>query len=157
MAAKGAPAEVAMTLKPSGMAHPHRLAVIDSADAGEQGALVGDDDVGPAELASVTALDLAAQHVAQQLLAIADGQHRQAQVEQLAPDARTVGLQHAGGPARQDDGLWLELIDHGLRLAERMDLAIDARLAQAPRDQLRHLAAEIDDQDLLVVAHEVLS
>ena len=32
-------------------------------------------------------------------------------------------------------------------LVERHDLAIDARLAHAPRDELRHLAAEIDDED----------
>ena len=30
---------------------------------------------------------------------------------------------------------------------EGMDLAIDAALAHAPRDQLRHLAAEIEDED----------
>ena len=30
---------------------------------------------------------------------------------------------------------------------ERRDLAIDARLAHAPRDQLGHLAAEVDDED----------
>ena len=30
---------------------------------------------------------------------------------------------------------------------ERGDLAIDAGLADAARDQLRHLAAEVDDED----------
>ena len=34
---------------------------------------------------------------------------------------------------------------------ERHDLGIDALLAHAPRDQLRHLAAEIDDEDLVVL------
>ena len=33
------------------------------------------------------------------------------------------------------------------RLVERHDLRIDAGLAHAPRDELRHLAAEIDDED----------
>jgi hypothetical protein len=32
-----------------------------------------------------------------------------------------------------------------------MDLAIDAQFAQAARDQLRHLAAEIDDKKAVVV------
>ena len=36
------------------------------------------------------------------------------------------------------------------RLLERHDLAIDALLAHAPRDQLGHLRAEIDDEDLVV-------
>jgi hypothetical protein len=48
---------------------------------------------------------------------------------------------------------------HGPRLAREhlfgvldgRDLAIDARLADAPRDQLRHLRSEIDDQNLVVM------
>ena len=38
-------------------------------------------------------------------------------------------------------------------LLERHDLAIDALLAHAPRDQLRHLRAEIDDQNFVVSRH----
>ena len=38
----------------------------------------------------------------------------------------------------------------GFRLLERHDLGIDALLAHAARDQLRHLAAEIDDQNLVM-------
>ena len=38
------------------------------------------------------------------------------------------------------------------RLRERVDLAIDASLPHAPGDQLRHLRAEVDDEDE-VVAH----
>ena len=33
-----------------------------------------------------------------------------------------------------------------------MDLAVDMQLAQAARDQLRHLAAEVDDEQTLVMA-----
>jgi hypothetical protein len=33
-----------------------------------------------------------------------------------------------------------------------MDLAVDADLAEAPRNQLRHLAAEIDDEGAIVLA-----
>ena len=39
----------------------------------------------------------------------------------------------------------------GLCLVERDDLGIDARLTHPPRDQLRHLAAEIDDEDFIVL------
>ena len=35
----------------------------------------------------------------------------------------------------------------GLGFVERHDLRIDARLAHAPRDELRDLTAEIDDED----------
>ncbi len=39
------------------------------------------------------------------------------------------------------------------RLLKRHDLAIDPLLAHAPRDQLRHLRAEIDDENLVVGRH----
>ena len=39
---------------------------------------------------------------------------------------------------------------------ERRDFAIDARLAHAPRDQLRHLRAEIDDQHLVMAIGDVV-
>src|SRR5436305_339907 len=41
----------------------------------------------------------------------------------------------------------LKPLERFLGRIERRDLAIDARLAHAPRDQLRHLAAEVDDED----------
>jgi hypothetical protein len=69
----------------------------------------------------------------------------------LLADARAVGLEHAGRAARQDDGAGGVVVDHGLGLVERMDLAIDAGLAHPARDQLGHLAAEIDDQNALVM------
>jgi len=112
---------------------------------------LADGVLGPAELTGVAALDLAAEHVAEQLLAVADGHQGHAQVEQFLADARAVGLEHAGRTARQDDGAGGVVVDDGLGLVERMDLAIDPRLAHPAGDQLGHLAAEIDDQDALVV------
>ena len=50
-------------------------------------------------------------------------------------------------PAGQDHRLRLEPRERFGRLRERMDLAIDARLAHAPRDQLRDLRAEVDDEN----------
>jgi hypothetical protein len=41
-------------------------------------------------------------------------------------------------------------------LVEGDDLRIDARLAHAARDELRHLAAEIDDEDADLACHAVL-
>ena len=40
--------------------------------------------------------------------------------------------------------------DEGVADVERMDLAVDVRLAQAARDELRVLRAEVEDQDLRV-------
>ncbi|MNX96311.1 hypothetical protein D3C86_1286230 [compost metagenome] len=129
------------------VAHPHGLAVIDGADAGEQRALAGDDDLGAAELAMVAALDLAAQLGADGLLAVADAQHRHAGLEQGVVSLGAVGVRGRAGSARQDDGLGRDRLQRLARLVERMDLAIDAGFAQAARDQLGHLTAEIDDQD----------
>jgi hypothetical protein len=36
-----------------------------------------------------------------------------------------------------------------------MDLAVDPDLAEPPGDELGHLTAEIDDQDVFVVAGEL--
>ncbi len=56
------------------------------------------------------------------------------------------------GAAREDDALRRERRDLLGRRVPRQDLAVDAYLAHAPRDQLRVLAAEIDDEDSLGVA-----
>ena len=110
-----------------------------------------DGDLGAAELAGVAALDLAAQLFAHGHLAVADAQHRHAQPRtRLAARAGCPLRARWLGTARQDDGRRRHGRQRRLDLVVGMDLAIDAGLAQAPRDQLGHLAAEIDDQDLLV-------
>ena len=58
---------------------------------------------------------------------------------------------HAGRAAREDDGPRQAFRERRFRLVVRHDLGIDAGLAHAPRDQLRHLAAEIDDQHAVVL------
>jgi hypothetical protein len=82
--------------------------------------------------------------VAHDLLAIADAQDRQAAVEQHLRRAGAVGG-HAGD--RKDDALGLHPLERGFGLRERRDFGIDPGFAHAPGDQLRDLAAEIDDQD----------
>ncbi len=62
----------------------------------------------------------------------------------------------AGRPAGQDHRLGGVGVQHLLDLVVGMDLAIDAVLTQASGDQLGHLAAEIDDQDALVVGFKKL-
>ena len=58
--------------------------------------------------------------------------------------------------AGQDDRLRREPAKASGGVLEGMDFAIDARLAHAARDQLRHLRAEIDDEDLVVCASDLL-
>jgi hypothetical protein len=95
----------------------------------------------------MAAFDLAAQAVHHHLLAIADAQDRHAQ-----PEHRSGGI---GAPsAKTEAGPPEKITAFGAKAArkrvvhpvEGVDFAIDVQLAQAARDQLRHLAAEVDDE-----------
>ena len=56
------------------------------------------------------------------------------------------------GPARQNHTLGVEGLDEiRIHVIERMNLAIHARFPHPACNQLRHLGAEIDDEDLFRV------
>ncbi len=61
--------------------------------------------------------------------------------------ARRVALGHALRAAGQDDPGGREISDERVAHVERVNLAVDVELAHAPRDELRVLRAEIEDQD----------
>ena len=63
---------------PVAVAHPHRIAPALRPDAVEEGASFEDLDVRPAELRRMPALHLAAELLAERLLAVADGEDRNA-------------------------------------------------------------------------------
>ena len=111
------------------------------------GVSAGDLQLGAAELAVVAAFDAAAHLRHHGLLAVADAEHRQARLEHPVGRARRAELGDAGRAAREDHGLGLQPLQGVLGLVEGHDLGVDALLAHAPGDQLRHLAAEIDDED----------
>ncbi len=129
------------------MAHPHLLARALLPHPFEERAAVDDVEEGAPELAMVGGQDAAAQLRAHQLLAIADAEHRHAHLEHLLGRERRRLFVHRGRTARQDDALRRERGELFLAHVEGMDLAIDAALAQPPRDELGHLAAEIEDED----------
>ena len=90
--------------------------------------------------------DRTAELVAQQLLPIADPQHRDAQVEHLRREGRH-SLMHRRRPPREDNPARLPGGDPvGIRI-ERPDFAVNPRLAQPPGDQLGDLAAKVQDQN----------
>ena len=80
------------------VAHPHRVAAARSPDALEQGAHFEDLDVRPAEFRRMAALHPAAELLAQGLLAIADGENRNAAFEDLRRRARASSLGTDAGP-----------------------------------------------------------
>jgi len=112
-------------------------------------------DIGAAEFGgAMTAFDLAAQAMHHHLLAVADPQDRHAQLEDRGGRHRRAFGEDRGGPARKDHGFRGEIPQEGVVHAlERVDFAIDVQLAQAAGDQLRHLAAEIDDQKAVMMGH----
>ena len=107
-------------------------------------------DVGAAELAVVAALDLAAELRRHRHLAVADAEHGHAGLEDDLRRARRALFVHRGRPARQDHRLRPHLAERLLGLLERHDLGVDALLAHPARDQLGDLAAEIDDENLVM-------
>ena len=100
-----------------------------------------------AVLAAAGAGDLAAELERHELRAVADAEHRDAEVVDAGVDARgaldvdrrgTTAEDHARGPPCRDLGC-------GDRVGH--DLGVDVRLAHPPRDQLGVLRAEVDDED----------
>ena len=138
------------------VAHPHGVALALLPHVLEQRRVAGDLQLGAAELAMVPALHAAAHLRHHGLLAVADAEHRQARLEHPVGGARRAELGDAGGAAGQDHGLGLEALQRVLGAVEGHDLGVDALLAHAPGDQLRHLAAEVDDEDGVGHASEVI-
>ena len=154
MAANGAPFDTPTTLKPGGSCVTRSPWLIHTvsrspffqkpSNSGVSAVML---ELGAAELAVVPALHPAAHLRHHGLLAVADAEHGQPGLEHPVGRPGRAELGDAGRPARQDHGLGLQALECLLGLVERHDLGIDALLAHAPGDQLRHLAAEIDDED----------
>ncbi len=88
----------------------------------------------------------AAEGLRHRLEAVADAEHRDAEVEHRGVQLRRALGVHTGRAAGQHDGLWvfgLDLLDGG---GVGYDLRVHPRLADAARDQLRVLRAEVDHQ-----------
>jgi hypothetical protein len=119
----------------------------------EQGSVTVGAHLGVAEFPGVRTLDLAAQLVGHGLHAVANAQHRQAQlVHRLG--RFVVYLVDAGVRARQDDALEmavLGVLTHPVaRHITGMDFAKHMGFAHTAGNQLGDLRAEVEDEDFLV-------
>ncbi|MNS88134.1 hypothetical protein D3C72_1220980 [compost metagenome] len=137
------------------MAHPdleHAVALgrREILDAIEQPGMTMGAHLGVAEFAMVAPLHLAAQLHGHGLHAVADAQHRHAEVPHGLRRAQLVVFVGAGVAAGQDDGLRRVLADEFVGHIVRMDFAVDVCLANAAGNQLRDLRAEIKDEDFVV-------
>ncbi len=126
------------------VAHP---AVLLLGEGGEELALALDAQVGPPELRPSRPLDAAAEVPRQELHAVADPEDGDAQLVELRVDlGRAVGVDR-GRAAREDE--CERPARARSRGGERVrdELRVDARLADPACDQLRVLAAAVDDED----------
>ena len=137
------------------MAHPDLLAPIREPTVEDRGGIPGGGDESPAEFGgAVAAFNLAAKAMHHDLLAIADAQHRNPDLEHVQWRHRRALGKDRRRPARQDDGLRREIGKEGVgHLVEGMNLAIDIQLAQAARDKLGDLRPEVDDEKAFMLCH----
>ncbi len=132
---------------PVAMAHPHLLAPAFWPQPLEQPALAEDVDKRAAEFLMIAQCDTAAELRAHRLHAVADPEHRHAEPKDDLGGARRGGLGQRCRAARQDDPARGKIANPIFGDREGMDFAVDTALAHAARDELRDLAAEIEDQD----------
>ena len=138
---------VGQLLHPVAMAHPHLVTFALLPKPVEQGAIADHLDEGAAEFAIVGCRDNPAQLMRHGLLPVTDGEYGKAGVEEVLWRPWAVFPHHRRRSAGKDDPLGRQPLKGFRRGIERRDLAINARLAHPPGDQLRHLAAEVDDED----------
>src|ERR1700730_19343669 len=133
------------------MAHPNRIALALFPYPFEQRALLQDLDLGAAECAFMPGRDLATQLRRHRLLAIADAEDWHSGGEECVWHAWRILVMHGSWTARKNHRFWRQLRERLFGVLDGRDLAIDARLADAARDQLRHLRSEIDNQNPVVM------
>ena len=85
--------------------------------------------------------------------AVADSQHRNAQLQHLGIAQRRVRVIHRARTAGQNDAHGFERADFLQRRSARQNRGEHLLLADAPRDQLRVLPAEIQHHNSLSRAH----
>ena len=126
--------------------HPARLL---GRQAGEQPPGLAHHQLRAAELPHLRALDAPAERERHELHAVTDAQHGDPELEQLGVELRRAVGVHRRRAAGEDQPLRLAAPDLLGPDVVRQQLAEDAALADAPRDELRVLPAVVEDDDLV--------
>jgi hypothetical protein len=137
------------------MAHPDLFAAFGEPAVKQRKLRGGGRHEGAAEFGgAVASLHLAAQKVHHHLLAIADAQDGHAKAKGRHGRHRRAFGKDRGRAAGKDDGLRREIPQEAVgHLLEGMNFAVDIQLSQTPRDELGHLAAEVDDEKAVMLCH----
>ena len=131
----------------SGKEQPVAVGIDAVLDVAQQRRMAARTHFGVAEFVHGAGLDATAELRGHGLHAVADAEHRDAELEHGRRRSRRAGLRDRLGATRQDDAARTEGSHRVVTRVPRVDFAIDAELAHAARDQLRVLRAEIEDQD----------
>jgi hypothetical protein len=129
------------------VAHPHFQVRARPGEPVQQRVFIRELHLGVAVLTVIGALDRTAELRGERLHAVADAEHRRRRGEDRVADLRRAGGAYRLRTARQDDAGGRYLRDLLRASVVRQDLAVDADFANAPRDELRVLPAEVDDED----------
>ena len=116
-------------------------------EIGEQQRRTLDVQLGAAVLALPGLRDLAAEIARDELRAVTDAEDGNARVVDRGVDVGRAGDVHRRRATREDDRLRVAGEHLRDRHRARDDLAVDVHLAHPPRDQLRVLRPEVDDED----------
>ena len=106
-------------------------------------------DLGVAVLALVAGHDFAAQLVRHELQAVADAEHRQAEMQHALVGGRRIGVIDRAWASGEDDAGGIVLLNFFQRSGAGQDDGEDVLFADAARDELRVLRAEVEDDDRL--------
>src|SRR5205823_573487 len=90
---------------------------------------------------------LSAELMSDQLKPVADAEHRLVVMEDAIVNLRSVGVVDRAGPAAQDHTRGVIALNLGPGGVARQDHGENIELADAARDQLRVLRAEVEDND----------
>ena len=128
----------------------HRVAVTHPADllrrqVHEQLAALG-RELGLAELRDARPLDAPAEVLRHELHAVADAERRDPELEDARIDLRRAIRVDGSRPAREDERQRVARTERLRCDRVRDELRVDAALAHAPRDQLRVLAATVQNE-----------
>ena len=108
----------------------------------------------PAVLARTGAFHRPAVVVGEILGAVADAQQGQASLDAAQVDLRRIARRNGAGTSGKDHAI--DRIVERRDLVEGMDFAIDVEFAEAPADELGHLGAEIEDENLFNHATKIM-
>ena len=103
-------------------------------------------EMGRAVFAALPSLDLASQMMRQQLVPVTDAEHGNLGGENPRVDIRTTGLIHTPGPTRNNNPF--ARTQRRPRYIARLHVRIDAKFAHPSCDQMRILAACVEDSNL---------